>query len=221
MITKVTIPKFDANIVEVTVGSWFVKEGTAVHKKESLVELITDKIAFEYEAPASGVLRKILAREKSVVPVGYILALIGDPNEPLPDVERFNQRQLAKSRNAAGSAHTETRAAAGPPPHDSPAVRATPAARRLAREHGLDLRSLKPMPAGAAITEEMVRARLAHGGSGGPAAVTLAKPFLNNGGNGVPPSISCKNGCLGTGGRRAVAAARGSARASAGKGNRK
>ena len=165
MITKVTTPKFDANIVEVTVGAWFIKEGAMVQKKAALVELITDKIAFEYEAPASGMLRKILAREKSVVPVGYILALIGDPCDPLPDTERLNQKLLAESRNAAGNTANAVRGVAKPPPGDLPLVRATPAARRLAREHGLDLRSIKLIPSGAVITEEMVRVRLASGGA--------------------------------------------------------
>lgn len=160
MIAKVATPKFDANIVEVTIGAWLLKEGAAVRKGEPLVELITDKIAFEYEAPASGVLRKILAREKSVVPVGYILALVGDPAEPLPDVERINQKMMAKSRGVSGAARVTARPAAGKAADNSAAVRATPAARRLAREHDLDLRALAKAAGGAAITEEMVRSLL-------------------------------------------------------------
>ena len=160
MITRVSIPKFDANMVEVTVGAWLIREGATVRKNDPLVELITDKAAFEFEAPVSGVLRKILAREKSIVPVGYILGLIGGSDDVLPDVDRFNQKLLARSRKAAGVPEKETGKTADAPTGERAVVRATPAARRLAREKGIDLHNLKQTMSGEVITEEMVLAWL-------------------------------------------------------------
>ena len=96
MIRKVKIPKVDANMEEATIGRWLKAEGDVVKSKEPLVELITDKAAFELESPASGVLRKILAREKSVLPAQYVIALIGDG--ALPDVSEYNRRLVEAGR---------------------------------------------------------------------------------------------------------------------------
>ena len=136
MIRKVEIPTIDTNVEEATLTRWLKKEGDRVRKGEPLVELTTEKAAFEFEAPRSGLLRKILAEEKSIVPVGYVIALIGEANDPLPDVMEANRRLLERrQRRSAASARPAREAAGGGPSK----VRATPAARRLAKEKGVDL----------------------------------------------------------------------------------
>jgi len=55
--------------------------------------MTTDKACFDIEAPRAGVVRRILADAKSTLPVGYIIALIGDPDDPLPDVSAANSRR--------------------------------------------------------------------------------------------------------------------------------
>ena len=60
------------------IGRWLKREGERVEAGEPLVEIITDKAKFDYESPASGILRKIVATEKSTVPVGYVIALFAD-----------------------------------------------------------------------------------------------------------------------------------------------
>lgn len=173
MITKVTIPKVDANIEEGTIGTWLVPEGGAVRKGDSLVEIITDKAVFELESPASGTLRRIVAREKSVLPIGYIIGLIGAECDPLPDITGINQTLMAQYREAAGkqrkAAEVDKRnssGSGGPAPVPSPSrepsaphdvIRATPAARRLAREKNLDLAAIKAKTQAEVITESMVQ----------------------------------------------------------------
>ena len=153
MITRIKLPKLSANVEEATVTAWFKREGDTVRKGEPLVEITTDKAAIELEAPRGGVVRKILAREKSVVPAGYILALVGKPDDELPELAAANRAILARHRDSAApsrrAARTGGRRTGG-------AVRATPAARRLAREQGLDLKDVRAAFNADVITEETI-----------------------------------------------------------------
>jgi pyruvate dehydrogenase E2 component (dihydrolipoamide acetyltransferase) len=156
------IEKWAENLEEVTMGRWLKREGEVVASGEPLCEIITEKVTFEYEAPVSGVLRRIYAPEKSVVPVGYVFAFIGDAAEPLPaEIEVENQRLLERRRAElrlqldwpsvhAGAAEGEAR------------VRAVPAARRLARQHGISLAEVAAwLGTQRPVTEEDVRRFLA------------------------------------------------------------
>ena len=139
MITKVAVPKISANVEEETITAWFKKEGETVRKGEPLLEITTDKACVEIESPRAGCVRSILAKEKSVLPVGYIVALIGNTTDPLPDVSRKNIALMTKHRSRISRKGKTMRKHAG---KARTAVRATPAARRLARELGLDLQKL-------------------------------------------------------------------------------
>ncbi len=154
MIAKVKIPKPSANIGEVAVTRWFKSENEAVAKGEPLAELTTDKAVFEMDAPVAGVVRKILAREKSVLPVGYVIALVGPPDEPLPDVATWNRNKIDALRGDRPAAALTKRS---PEPERATAggtVRATPAARRLAREKGIDLKAVARELAAERIDEK-------------------------------------------------------------------
>ena len=158
MITKVAIPKFDANIEEGTIGQWLKAERSEVKKGEPLVEVITDKAVFELESPGSGVLRKIIAAEKSVLPVGYIIALIGGAGDPLPDVDGTNRKLLDARRRALQGKEDGTKAHVRKPGagDDSGPLRATPAARRVARERSIDLVGVKKATGAEVITEQVL-----------------------------------------------------------------
>jgi len=81
----VRIEKWAANLEEVTVNRWCKREGEQVHTGESLCEIITEKVTFEYEIPTDGILRKTYCTEGSTVPVGYAIAFISQADEPLPE----------------------------------------------------------------------------------------------------------------------------------------
>ena len=128
---------------EATIGRWAVAPGDAVTAGQVVVELITDKVAYELSSTESGTVLAVLAAEKSVVPVGTVLAAVGEGGEALPALAVWAERnrQLSASREAALTALNEATAADGLAPTAAVArtVRATPAARRLARERGVDL----------------------------------------------------------------------------------
>ncbi len=146
MAIKVVIEKVFENMEEATIGKWLKREGDYVNEGEPLVEIITEKVTFEMESPSSGILRRIVAPEKSVVPVGYVIALLGSKDEPLPDVDEENERLLKRWQREQLSVGGATPATsrvqslhAGIPSEGARRVRATPAARRLAREHGINI----------------------------------------------------------------------------------
>ena len=162
MAIRVKVPRLSENTDEATVTAWFAKEGDPVQKGRPLVELTTDKAAFEVEAPATGQLLRIYAKTKSVVPIGFVLGLIGRPDEKAPEIEPTNARLAAR-----GVVNLEAESARGNSAkrsEESPsgslfssAVRATPAARRLARELGVNLADRARQIGSGLITENMVR----------------------------------------------------------------
>lgn len=159
LVTKVVFPKFDANIMDGMIGRWLCREGERVEAGQPLVEIVTDKAKFDYESPAAGVLRKIIAAEKSTVPVGFCIAIIGEPDEPLPDVTAENESALARYREALAVANQNKIEAAVPRVGGTVSmekIRATPAARRLAKEKGVNLAEIVLPQGKTVITEDDV-----------------------------------------------------------------
>ena len=161
MITKVVLPKADANMYEGTIAQWLKTENQSVSKGEPLVEIVTDKAVFELEAPRSGILLKILAPEQSVLPPGYIMAFIGGPGDRLPEVETFNQKLITQFREqqallkaAKLKKKNELDKTSSPAGEDK--IRATPAARRLARQNHLSLAEVKARFKTEIVNEKMV-----------------------------------------------------------------
>lgn len=169
MVTRVRVPQLDANTVDVTVTAWRKRPGDRVATGDIVAELTTDKATFELESVGSGTLLEILAAPKSVVPSGYILALLGEPGERDAEAKACNERLLAAYRTAGGQPGGQT---VGPSENSSsqpsglptfqpstaappPRVRATPRARRLAQAQGIDLARVQA-DSGAEVIDEAV-----------------------------------------------------------------
>jgi pyruvate dehydrogenase E2 component (dihydrolipoamide acetyltransferase) len=138
MATEVILPRVDMDMAAGRVSRWYVEEGEAVEQGQPLFEIETDKAAMEIEAPASGVLRAVSAAPGVAVPVGATIAWIAAPGEA-----------IAPAAEPAAAAVPEGDAAPAPEPASAPEAteasttpRATPLARRLARERGIDLAAL-------------------------------------------------------------------------------
>jgi pyruvate dehydrogenase E2 component (dihydrolipoamide acetyltransferase) len=157
MAYRVTMPQLGYDMTEGAVARWRKREGEPVQRGEVIAEIETDKATVELEAFSSGVLRKILLPEGQRVPVGTLMAVIADPNEPIDDILREAGVQPAPAAPAQpAEAPTEARPAA--PPAEEVRVRATPVARRLAEELGIDLRQVKGTGPEGRITREDVEA---------------------------------------------------------------
>jgi pyruvate dehydrogenase E2 component (dihydrolipoamide acetyltransferase) len=145
MAVKVRMPRVDANVDEGTVGKWLVEPGEAVTAGDPLCEIITDKASFELEADCGGIFGRAVVPEKSVVPVGYIIALLGDGEDDLlPDVDDENAAVMRAYQESLLSGSRPPEVGESGPEEGVPAdgVRATPAARRLARQEGVPIEGL-------------------------------------------------------------------------------
>ncbi len=143
-----------------TIVRWLKAEGEPVERGEPLFELDTDKVTQVVEAEASGVLLKIAVAEGEV-PVGRTVAFIGDPGEPLP---RPREEAPAAPPSPA-ELPSEPEPTPAPVAPTNGRVKASPLARRMARERGLDLAAIRGTgPDGRIVAEDVERAE-----AGGPA----------------------------------------------------
>lgn len=137
MATLLTMPKLGMTMEEGTVHAWFKQEGEPVEEGEPLLSVLTDKIDIEVEAPVSGVLRKILVQQGEMVPINTPIAVIAEADEDITAL--LAQAGAGNTNQASADASPSGEGAGAPPDGREERVRATPVARRLAREHGVDL----------------------------------------------------------------------------------
>ena len=165
MSSQVTLPRLGQGMESGTIVRWLKAEGDTVEKGEVLYELDTEKATQEVEAEASGVLLKILAGEGEEIEVGKTIAVIGEPGEEVPAPLRSRRPRSPRPRRSPA----EPKAEAPPEPVPEPApaarsenggrVKASPLARRIARERGIDLSSLSGTgPEGRIVAEDVERA---------------------------------------------------------------
>ena len=84
MATEIRVPALGESVTEATVGRWFKKAGEPVNADEPIVELETDKVTLEVNAPASGVLAEIVAKDGETVSAGALLGQIGGAASAAP-----------------------------------------------------------------------------------------------------------------------------------------
>jgi pyruvate dehydrogenase E2 component (dihydrolipoamide acetyltransferase) len=147
------MPKLSLTMKTGSVVQWFKKEGEQVKKGEPIVEVLSEKITYDVEAPAAGVLRKILAEEGMDLPVDATLAFIAAPGEELP----ASEIETAPSVNHVKKGVAKEEAEVGAPKER---VLASPAAKRLAREENVDLTQVRGTGPEGRIVEEDVRRRI-------------------------------------------------------------
>ena len=152
MATNVLLPQWGMNMEDGTLTRWLVSEGDEITEGQPLVEVETAKINSELEAPTSGVVYHIMATEGSLVKVGELVAVIGEPGENPPRPEP------GTPASPAGARRRQRRR--GARPTGGAARQVTPVARRLARDNGIDLDDLNGTGPRGRITEQDVRAAM-------------------------------------------------------------
>ena len=179
MSSQVTLPRLGQGMETGTIVRWLKSEGENVEKGDPLYELDTEKVTQEVEAEASGVLLKILAGEGEEIEVGKAIAVIGQEGEEIPAA-------VAEAPNEEPQAEAEP--APAPEPETAPEpeqrvestnggrVKASPLARRIARERGVELSSLRGTgPEGRIVAEDVERAA-ASGAVSAPARAAAPVP---------------------------------------------
>ncbi len=171
----VVMPKLGLLMETGTVSAWRVNEGDEVAVGDVIAEITTEKITYELEAQAAGVLLKILLPEDGEAPVGDPIGIIGQPGE---DISAFDGEPAPAAETTAPA--TEGAAAATTPvvpaPLRAPGERivATPAAKKLAAELGVDLACVAGSGPGGRVTLEDVTAASAASAAGTAVAGTTA-----------------------------------------------
>jgi pyruvate dehydrogenase E2 component (dihydrolipoamide acetyltransferase) len=176
MATEIKLPRLGQGMESGTIVKWLKSEGDQVEKGEPLYELDTDKVTQEVEADASGVLLKIAIAEGEV-PVGKTIAVIGEQGESVEVADdaqeegspaRAREEERERGREASTAQVSELRQ---PAPANG-RVKASPLARRIARERGIDLGNVAGTgPDGRVVAEDVERAA-ATGAPMAPAAPT-------------------------------------------------
>ncbi|MBW3096692.1 pyruvate dehydrogenase complex dihydrolipoamide acetyltransferase [Pseudohoeflea coraliihabitans] len=182
MPVEVILPKVDMDMATGQISSWSVAEGDAVKKGDVLFEIETDKAAMEIEAPESGTLRHVTGKAGVDIPVGEVVAWIYREGEavdsaPEPAAAAADTQQdkadAADAKLQPQPASSPTTAAPSKAAAESGAVRATPLARRKARELGIDLAEV----AGSGPRGRIVKADLdAFSAENTAAATAVAAP---------------------------------------------
>jgi len=170
----VRVPTLGESVVEATVGAWLKQEGQPVLAGETLVQLETEKVNVEVAAERSGVLGRIERQEGATVQPGEVLATLEDatvaaaPAQTQPDTEPLAAPSPNGGPTAAVDAAPATaRAKAGTPEGEGEGEEyvdrphASPVARRLAEEHGLDLGQVPGTGTGGRVTREDVERAIA------------------------------------------------------------
>jgi len=156
--TEVILPRLGQGMESGTIVRWLKSEGEPVEKGEPLFELDTDKVTQEVEAEASGVLLRIAVAEGEV-PVGRTVAFIGAAGEDVPDVPAEEPASDNLSQALSEEPVAPEPEQAKPAVTTNGRVKASPLARRLARERGIDLAALRGTgPEGRIVAEDVERA---------------------------------------------------------------
>lgn len=162
----VPMPQLGESVVEGTVTKWLVREGDYVRREQPLLEVATDKADTEVVAPAAGRVARLAVSEGTIVAKGGLLCQIDETAAP--------SASDGNGAEASGKA-----AAPAPSAPSAQAASATPSTRKLAREHGVDLATIKPSGEHGRVTrDDVIRAAATAGPGlvGGPAMGSFVPP---------------------------------------------
>ena len=154
MATNLVMPKLGLSMTEAKILEWLKNEGDAVKKGDGIVNIETEKIVYTIEAPAPGVLLKILAKVGDVLPIGATLAYIGVAGEQVPEAGRVEAAEREETRTATTAkeqvAHVQE-------PGKGRRVKISPVAKALAEKLNIDYTAITGTgPNGRIVKEDII-----------------------------------------------------------------
>src|SRR4051794_2878088 len=180
VVHEITMPKLGETVTEGTVGSWKKQVGDTIDFDDPLFEVSTDKVDSEIPSPYDGVLLEIVVPEGETVPVGSVLARIGEPGAVgggAPGgggVSGWGRAAVGVPAAPAVGARTGGNGAAAPASRDGRML--SPIVRRLVAEAGLDVAAIRGTGALGRIRREDVEQAIAGGGARAAAPAATAAP---------------------------------------------
>src|SRR5688572_90845 len=161
--TNIVVPELGESVVEARIARWLKKEGDRVEVGEPVVELETEKIDLEVNAEKGGVIASIKRQEGDDVKIGELLAVL--------DESAVAQPASANGAGAAAAAQAAPAKPAEPQSAAADAPKATPTARRIARDHAVNLGSVQGSGASGRVMKQDVQNAIAK-----PPAATQSAP---------------------------------------------
>ncbi len=168
--TEVTLPALGESVTEGTVSRWLKQVGETVEADEPLLEVSTDKVDTEIPSPVSGTLLEVRVQEDETVTVGAVLAVVGEAGAAAPAAAEPAPAPAAEPKAPASApapaqdpqperhGPSEPAAPAAPVASESDAGYVTPLVRKLAKEHGVDLSTVKGSGVGGRVRKQDVLA---------------------------------------------------------------
>jgi pyruvate dehydrogenase E2 component (dihydrolipoamide acetyltransferase) len=159
---NINMPQMGYDMTEGTVVRWIKSEGESVSIGEIIAEIETDKAIVEFEAPVTGTLLKITAKEGTIVPVGNPIGLIGDPGEKIHSDTTTEDTDNSKSSSTTKTSpttviHTPVSIKSkDPASNKKQPIKISPIARQIAEENSLDISQLTGTGPGNRITKKDV-----------------------------------------------------------------
>jgi pyruvate dehydrogenase E2 component (dihydrolipoamide acetyltransferase) len=162
MAETISMPKLGFDMAEGTLVRWVKKVGETVNKGEVLAEIETDKATVEVESSASGVVRKLLVDEGTVVPVSTPIAVVGTADEKIEETVASRQSSVVSKKTEKATTDDGPRTAEPASIVHGPLsiVRASPLAKKIARERSLDLSRVQGTGPGGRIVRRDIEAAL-------------------------------------------------------------
>jgi pyruvate/2-oxoglutarate dehydrogenase complex dihydrolipoamide acyltransferase (E2) component len=157
----IIMPQVGQDVTWARVVKWYKQEGDTIEIGDPVCEVESDKAALEVEAEVEGVLLKIIHAEGVKVDVFQPIAYVGAPGESVPD----NGARPAQDAAGNTDAPPVLAPSASTPPPPGGVIAASPAAKRVAREHGIDLATVTGTGPGGRITQEDVEAVIGNANS--------------------------------------------------------
>jgi len=182
MATTITMPQLGETVTEGTIAQWLKKVGDSVEKYEAFVEISTDKVNAEVPSPVTGIIREIIIKEGETVPVGAALAIIDEVGAAAGAPATAAPAPTATAGPAAPNGATPTHSSSrNGEALNAPDVlrRVSPAVRRLAREHRVELTSVRGTGTGGRITANDVLAAAREGPAANVAATIMNTPLTS------------------------------------------
>ena len=193
MSVDVVMPQMGESIFEGTITKWLKKPGDKVERDEPLFEISTDKVDAEIPSPSAGVLKEIKVSEGKTVPIQTVVGVIDTagaaagtseaaPPKPAPEPAKATAPSPAPrptvvpppQPRTAAPAPVQAGASAAPARPSGERIHSSPLVRRLAKEHGIDLASIRGTGAGGRISKQDIEAYLAASGRPSEAAQPVA-----------------------------------------------
>ena len=160
MPVDVVMPKLGLTMEEGLIVEWKKKEGDEVKKGDILFVLETEKVTYDVEAPEDGVLGKIVVAEQETVPVGAVVAYLLRPGESAADIAGAAVEKPGTEASTQEVRAEETTSGSPQPQSSDTRVKATPLAKKIAREYNIGLDTITGSgPGGRIIREDVEKAK--------------------------------------------------------------